>query len=177
MVRWYCTQAGAFQIQSNSQIVLKQHPTTLNFSEILLIISPDSTSSIQVIFCSPAKSLIKNPWWKIAIRIMICKRCVPRNCNLKNKGSIKRKTFLYDGFSDMWTVNLWFHVFEDSKLRPKVVSLRPGVSLAVEAEGLHSQRIPLVSMNTTLGLNFWNPNKTWIPQIYCPNITEYRHSK
>ena len=32
-------------------------------------------------------------------------------------------------------------------------------------------RIPLVSMNSTLGLNFETP-KNVTPQVYCPNITE-----
>ena len=40
---------------------------------------------------------------------------------------------VYDGFSDTWAVNLWFQVFGVSKLRPKVVSLRPGVLVAVES--------------------------------------------
>ena len=64
-----------------------------------------------------------------------------------------------------------------SKLRQKVVSLRLGVSVAVEAEGLLSHRIPQVSMNTTFLSQFLKPQYPWIPQNSCPSFTECRHKK
>ena len=80
-------------------------------------------------------------------------------------------------FSDIWTVNLWYSRFLGfQKLRPKVVFIetrgirwlrRPSASTANETPGLNE---------TTLGLNFETP-KNVKPQIYCPNLTEYRNTK
>ena len=80
------------------------------------------------------------------------------------------------------SVKLWqeicgFTFLVVRKLKLKVVSLKPGVSIEAEADGLCLNRIPLVLMNTTFSFNFWYHQKCEIHRFLVKVFTEYRHLK